>query len=200
MFLRYLFMSLVSLRPRGPVVVKIFSHLSKNFKHPIHDSSSISHSSVGRRLGSFVSGAAYHPQTETMAQIHGIRNITLGAIATTSILVRFWILVSEYVIEFRFQARWALSSNATLQAVGTSTGIHYFNDYKEYLKLLATGLHRKKKSVINIIREWDSWIFLNTDSSLVVVKVKSNKDNRVRRAMDSLDANSDDNADSDGGS
>ncbi len=38
MFLRYLFMSLVSLRPRGPVVVKIFSHLSKNFKHPIHDS------------------------------------------------------------------------------------------------------------------------------------------------------------------
>jgi len=104
------------------------------------------------------------------------------------------------VIEFRFQARWALSSDATLQAVQTRIGIHYFNAYKEYLKLLATSLHRKKKSVINIIREWDSWIFLNTDSSLVVVKVKSNKDNRVRRAMDSLDANSDDNADSDGGS
>ena len=33
---------------------------------------------------SFVAGAAYHPQTETMAQIHGIHNTILGA---TSILV-----------------------------------------------------------------------------------------------------------------
>ena len=36
---------------------------------------------------SFVACAAYHPQTETMAQIHGICNTTLGAIATASILV-----------------------------------------------------------------------------------------------------------------
>jgi len=135
-----------------------------------------------------------------MAQIHGIRNITLGAIATVSILVRFWIHVSEHVIEFGFQARWALSSDVTLQSVGTSTGIHYFDDYEEYLNLLATGLRRKKKSVINIIREWDSRIFPNTDSSLVVVKVKSSEDKGVKRAMDSLDADSDDNADPDGGS
>jgi len=104
------------------------------------------------------------------------------------------------VIEFRFQARWALSSDATLQAVGTSTGIHYFDDYQEYLKLLAIGLCRKKKSVINIIREWDSQIFPNTDSSLVVVKVKSDEDNGVKRAMDSLDADSDENEDPDRGS
>jgi hypothetical protein len=99
------------------------------------------------------------------------------------------------VIEFRFQARWALSSDITLQAVGTSTGIHYFDDYEEYLKLLETGLRRKKKSVINIIREWDSKIFPNTDSSLVVVKAKSSEDNGVKRAMASLDADSDDAAD-----
>jgi hypothetical protein len=96
------------------------------------------------------------------------------------------------VTEFKFQARWALSSDVTLQAVGTSTGIHYFDDYEEYLKLLEVGLRRKKKSVINIIREWDSKIFPNTDSSLVVVKAKSGEDNGVKRAMASLDADSDD--------
>ena len=94
------------------------------------------------------------------------------------------------MIDFRSQARWALSSDATLQAVGTSTGIHYFDDYEEYLNLLAMGLRRKKKSVINIIKEWDSQIFPNTDSSLVVAKAKSSEDNGVRRAMDSLDADS----------
>ena len=130
-----------------------------------------------------------------MAQIHGIRNTTLGAIATASILVSFWLRVSDYVNEFIFQARWALSSDTTLQAVGTSTGIHYFDDYEEYLKLLETGLRRKKKSVINIIREWDSRIFPNTDSSLVVVKAKSSEDNGVKRAMASLDADSDEDVD-----
>lgn len=103
------------------------------------------------------------------------------------------------MIEFRFQARWALSSDATLQAVGTSTGIHYFDDYEEYLRLLETGLRRKKKSVINIIREWDLRIFPNTDSSLVFVKAKSSEDNGVKRAMASLDADSDENEDPDEG-
>jgi hypothetical protein len=103
------------------------------------------------------------------------------------------------MIEFRFQARWALSSDTTLQAVGTSSGIHYFDDYEEYLKLLTMGLCQKKKSVINIIREWDSRIFPNIDSSLVVEKAKSSKDDGVKRAMDSLDADSDDNGDPDGG-
>jgi len=54
------------------------------------------------------------------------------------------------------------------------------------LKLLKTGLHRKKKSVLNIIKEWDLWIFPNTDSSLVGAKVKSDTGDRgVKRAMDS---------------
>jgi hypothetical protein len=97
------------------------------------------------------------------------------------------------VIEFRFQARWALSSDTTFQAVGTSTRIYYFDDYKEYLKLLKMGLYRKKKSVINIIREWDSRIFPNTDSSLVVAKAKASEDNGVKKAMASLDADSDEN-------
>jgi hypothetical protein len=134
-----------------------------------------------------------------MAQIHGIRNTTLGAIATVSILVSFRLHVSEYVIEFRFQARWALSSDATLQAVGTTTGIHYFDDYEEYVKLLEMGLRRKKKSVVNIIKEWDSQIFPNTDSSLVVAKAKSGADNGVKKAMDSLDADSEEENENSGG-
>ena len=135
-----------------------------------------------------------------MAQIHGIRNITLGAIATASILVSSWLYVLEYVIEFKLQACWALSSDETLQPVGTSTGIHYFDDYEEYVRLLAMGLRRKKKSVVNIIKEWDSRIFPNTDSSLVVAKVKTGVDNGVKRAMDALDADSEDeNENSDGG-
>jgi hypothetical protein len=51
------------------------------------------------------------------------------------------------------------------------------------------GLRRKKKSVINIIKEWDSRLFPNTDSSLVGAKLKSGADDGgVKRAMDSLDA------------
>ena len=37
----------------------------------------------------FMSGELIHPQTETMAGIHNIRNITPGAIATCAILVRY---------------------------------------------------------------------------------------------------------------
>lgn len=43
-----------------------------------------------------MAGIAYQPQTETMAQIHGIRNITLGSIATASILVSLRLLTLEY--------------------------------------------------------------------------------------------------------
>jgi hypothetical protein len=50
----------------------------------------------------------------------------------------------------------------------------------------------RKRVSSNIIREWDSKIFPNTNSSLVVVKAKSSEDNRVKRAMASLDADSDD--------
>ena len=99
--------------------------------------------------------------------------------------------LSQICVDLTFQARWALSSDDTLQAVGTSTGIHYFDDYEEYLKILEMGLRRKKKSVFNVIKEWDSRIFPNTDSSLVGGKVKSvTDDGGVKRAMDALDADS----------
>jgi hypothetical protein len=65
-----------------------------------------------------------------------------------------------------FQARWALSSDVSFQEVGSSTGIQYFQDYEEYLTMLETGLRRRKKTIVNIFKEWDAKIFPETDSSL----------------------------------
>jgi len=120
----------------------------------------------------FMNGELLHPQTETMAQIHEIRNITPGAIAICGIL-----------------ARWALSSDETLQEVGSSTGIRYFNDFEEYLTILETGLRQKKKSIVNVIKQWDEKIFPNSDSSLVTGK-KNNESNGLKKAMDLLAADS----------
>lgn len=70
-----------------------------------------------------------------------------------------------------------------------STGIHYFDSYEEYLRILETGLHLKKKSVRNVVREWDSKIFPNMESSLVIAST-STDDRGVQRVMDALEADS----------
>jgi hypothetical protein len=67
------------------------------------------------------------------------------------------------------------------------------------LRILETGLRLKKKSVRNIIREWDSKVFPNTDSSLIGAAAKSTDDRGVQRAMDALEADSDENEDEDQG-
>jgi len=51
----------------------------------------------------------------------------------------------------------------TLQEVGLSTGIHYFDNVEEYLTNLKNGLQQKTTSVINIIKQWDEKIFPDTD-------------------------------------
>jgi hypothetical protein len=53
----------------------------------------------------------------------------------------------------------------SLQAVGSSTGIRYFKDYEEYLTMLEAGLRRRKKSIVNIFREWDAKLFPETAST-----------------------------------
>ena len=87
------------------------------------------------------------------------------------------------------QARWALSGDETLQDVGSLTGINYFSDFKEYLTILETGLRRRKKSVFNIIKEWDEKIFPNSESSLVKGK-KKDEGSGLKKAMDLLEADS----------
>lgn len=51
--------------------------------------------------------------------------------------------------------------------MGSNTGINYFSDYKEYVCLLQIGLLKKKKTTINIFKEWDRLVFPNTGTSLV---------------------------------
>jgi hypothetical protein len=137
-----------------------------------------------------MNGNFVYPQTETMAQIHNIRNITTGAIATCSILVCCCYLCQFFhTPNVLYQAQWALSGDNTLQEVGSSTRINYFNNFEEYLTILETSLHQRKKSVINIIKQWDEKIFPNSDSSLV--KGRNNDESSgLKKAMDLLAADS----------
>ncbi len=87
------------------------------------------------------------------------------------------------------KARWALSADDTLHEVGSSTGIRYFNDFEEYLTILETGLRQKKKSVLNIIKQWDEKIFPDSSSSLV--RTGENPGSiGLKKAMDLLAADS----------
>ena len=89
-----------------------------------------------------MNGESHHPQTETMAQIpNEIHNITPGAIATCGVLVHYCCFYQGFCIHNTYlQVCWALLSDDTLQEVGSSTGICYFNDFEEYLTILETGL------------------------------------------------------------
>lgn len=60
--------------------------------------------------------------------------------------------------------------------------------------LIETGLRQKKKSVINIIKQWDEKIFPETDSSLVKGK-KSSENIGLKKAMDLLAADSEEEED-----
>ena len=51
--------------------------------------------------------------------------------------------------------------------MGTNTGINYGKDFEAYLETLTTGLRMKKRSILEVFRQWDRVIFPNSDSSLV---------------------------------
>ena len=85
------------------------------------------------------------------------------------------------------QPRWALSSDVSLQEVGSRTGIRYFQDYEEYLTMLETGLRRRKKTIVNIFKEWDAKIFLETNSSLAGAKPSKDDHGDLKVLMESID-------------
>ena len=72
-----------------------------------------------------------------------------------------------------------LSADDTLQEVGLSTGIHYFDDFEKYSTILETSLQQKKTSIFNIFELWAERIF----------PIESR---RLRKAMYFLLADSDD--------
>lgn len=88
-----------------------------------------------------------------------------------------------------YQSRWALSSDDFLQSVGTNTGINYKKDFEEYLEILMKGLRKKKRSVLNVFREWDRVVFPNSDSSLVSgAGQDQNMSSGLKTALDMLEA------------
>ena len=54
-----------------------------------------------------------------------------------------------------------------------------------------TGLRRKKKSILNVFKEWDRIIFPNSDSSLVRTD-RDASSSGLKTAMRMLDADSED--------
>jgi len=116
--------------------------------------------------------------------------------------VLYWYVIVICTVDLVFltlcQARWALSADETLQEVGSSTGIRYFSDFEEYLMILETGLRQKKKSVINIIKQWDGKIFPDSKSSLVKGNFKKSDENSgIKKAMALLEADSEEEEDND---
>ena len=112
--------------------------------------------------------------TETMEVIHGIRNITPGAIATTAMLV--CVSPSPTTTSTYFllsQAIWCLSADDSLQQHGATTGIDYMALYKSYLKLITIGLQLNKAEFINIIQQWDEDVFPGTETSIVAHRTPS---------------------------
>jgi hypothetical protein len=64
--------------------------------------------------------------------------------------------------------------------------------------ILETGLRQKKKSVLNIIKQWDEKIFPDSDSSLVKgIFKKSNENSGVKKAMALLAADSEEDSELD---
>jgi hypothetical protein len=104
-----------------------------------------------------------------------------------------------FLLTVSLQARWALSSDGSLQEVGSSTGIQYFKDYDEYLTVLETGLRRKKKTIVTIFREWDAKIFPETDSSLAGAKPSKDDSANLKVLMDSVEDDTDEEDNNAGG-
>jgi hypothetical protein len=89
------------------------------------------------------------------------------------------------------QARWVLSNDISLQEVGGNTGIRYFKDYEEYLTMLETGLRRRKKTVVNIFKEWDAKIFPETHFSLVGPHPTKDDGTNLKVLMESVEGDTD---------
>jgi len=74
--------------------------------------------------------------------------------------------------------------------VGTNTGINYGKDFNEYLEILLTGLRKKKRSILNVFRQWNRVIFPNSDSGMAGHEQDAGAGN-LKRAMRMLEDDED---------
>lgn len=67
----------------------------------------------------------------------------------------------------------------------SSTSIQYFKDYEEYLTLLKTSLQARKKSIVNIFKDWDVKLFSETNSSLAGAEPSKDDTANLQTLMES---------------
>ncbi|KIJ23335.1 hypothetical protein M422DRAFT_90756, partial [Sphaerobolus stellatus SS14] len=58
-----------------------------------------------------------------------------------------------------FQARYTLSVDMQLQPVGSSTNIHYQDDFEYYLKYLHKGVQTEDRHIMAIFRTWNEHFY-----------------------------------------
>jgi hypothetical protein len=115
----------------------------------------------------------YHPQTETIAR-------TPGVIATCAILV---CSCSPAQLLF-FTDRFFVGLLGTIQrCLSSGSG---------GVTMLESGLRRKKKTIVNIFKEWDAMIFPETDSSLAGPKPSKDACANLKVLMESVEGDNTD--------
>ncbi|KAK6977814.1 hypothetical protein R3P38DRAFT_3471833 [Favolaschia claudopus] len=83
-------------------------------------------------------------------------------------------------------AIWALSGDTNLRTPGDCTGIDYQERFEEYLEVLLTGLELKRKSILNVFREWDRVLFPNAERGFGGSVRDGPSDGGNKRALDAL--------------
>ena len=60
--------------------------------------------------------------------------------------------------------------------------------YEDYLKLITSGIHRKKAEFINIVQEWNEVVFPGTETSIFAPKVSTaDTENEIDREIERMD-------------
>ncbi|EGO25546.1 hypothetical protein SERLADRAFT_335289, partial [Serpula lacrymans var. lacrymans S7.9] len=111
---------------------------------------------------------------ETMDLKWGLDHTTPGMIAASAVL-----------------ARWTLSPDDYFKERGAESGIHWHEDFDNYLQFLLSGLKKQKRSVLHIFRQWDMALFPNTEHGLAGQLTNTGRDQLMQSVMAALDEDED---------
>ncbi|EGO20831.1 hypothetical protein SERLADRAFT_442194 [Serpula lacrymans var. lacrymans S7.9] len=111
---------------------------------------------------------------ETMDLKWGLDHTTPGMIAASAVL-----------------ARWTLSPDDYFKERGAESGIHWHEDFDNYLQFLLSGLKKQKQSVLHIFRQWDMALFPNTEHGLAGQLTNTGRDQLMQSVMAALDEDED---------
>ncbi|KAJ7665852.1 hypothetical protein DFH06DRAFT_984782 [Mycena polygramma] len=89
------------------------------------------------------------PKVQSVANLWGLKRTTPGMIAAAAI----WL-------------RWIFSVDNEFLLTGDTANIDWQKDFEHYLQLLTEGLAKKKPSILNVFREWDSKFYPNSDEGM----------------------------------